>query len=121
MMDGQIDIRLIVTLLGVAASIFGGAAVAKMRIKDLQEDISEILASIKTNDKRIDALENQESVMAQRLDIITKMNAPELLRRDHMQLASILSDIAYLKAEQERMHKLHNGAHPPVASERKAT
>ena len=54
-LDGAIDIRLIVTILGVAASIFGGAAVAKMRIKDLQEAISEIHSTIKSNDKRIDA------------------------------------------------------------------
>ena len=118
-MDGAIDIRLIVTLLGVAASIFGGAAVAKMRIKDLQEAIAEIHATIKANDKRIDNLENAESVVKQRLDILAKMNSPENLRRDHMQIANILADVAYLKAESERMHKLHNGAHPPIASERK--
>jgi hypothetical protein len=120
-MDGAIDIRLIVTLLGVAASIFGGAAVAKMRIKDLQQAISEIHATIKVNDRRIDSLESAENVIKQRLDIIAKMNAPDVLERRNREVASMLSDIAYLRAEAAKMHHLHNGSHPPVASERKAT
>ena len=49
-MDGAtVDLRLIITLLGVAASIFGGAAVAKMRIKDLQEHIADIHSTLKSN------------------------------------------------------------------------
>jgi len=38
-----------------------------------------------------------------------------------MQLASALADIDYLKKETERLHKIHNGVHPPVSDVRKAT
>jgi len=117
--DGAIDIRLIVTLGGILFSVAGAAAVGKMQIKVIQDTLSDIEARIRKIDVRIDQLENAESVIKQRLDILAKMNSPENLRRDHMQIAHILADIAYLKAESERMHKIHNGSHPPIASERK--
>jgi hypothetical protein len=120
-MDGAIDIRLIVTLGGILFSVAGAAAVGKMQIKAIQDTLSDIESRLRKIDQRIDHLENGEAVVKQRLDILAKMNSPENLRRDHMQIAHILADIAYLKAESERMHKIHNGSHPLIASERKAT
>lgn len=117
-MDGAIDIRLIVTLLGVAASIFGGAAVAKMRIKDLQEHISEIHVTLKSNDKRIDLLENQQSILQQRVDILAKMNSPENLRRDHIAMAELTSSVMQLRKEMDHQLHIHNSKHVPVPSER---
>jgi len=120
-MDGAIDIRLIVTLLGVAASIFGGAAVAKMRIKDLQEHISEIHSTLKNNDKRIDVLENQRSIIQQRLDVLAKMNSPENLRRDHIAMAELTSSVMQLRKEMDHQLHIHNSKHIPVPSERVGT
>ncbi len=120
-MDGAIDIRLIVTLLGVAASIFGGAAVAKMRIKDLQQAISEIHATIKVNDRRIDSLESAENVIKQRLDIIARMNSPENLRRDHIAMATLVRDCEQLRKEMDHQLHIHNSKHIPVSNERVAT
>jgi prefoldin subunit 5 len=119
-MDGAIDIRLIVTLGGILFSVAGAAAVGKMQIKVIQDTLNDIEARLRKIDQRIDTLENGEGVVKQRLDILAQMNSPENLRRDHMELAQIKSDIAYLKAESDRMHKLHNGVHPPVAATRTA-
>ena len=121
-MDGAtVDLRLIITILGVAASIFGGAAVAKMRIKDLQESISEIHSTLKANDKRIDILENGSSVTSQRLDILAKMNSPENLRRDHIAMAELTSSVMQLRKEMDHQLHIHNGKHIPVANERVGT
>lgn len=120
-MDGAIDIRLIVTLGGILFSVAGAAAVGRMQIKVIQDILQDIESRLRKIDQRIDILENGESVVKQRLDILAKLNSPENLRRDHMQIANILADISYLKAEASRMHKIHNGVHPPVANERKAT
>lgn len=120
-MDGAIDLRLIITLGGILFSVAGAAAVGKMQIKAMQDTLHDLEHRLRKIDQRIDGLENGESVIKQRVDIIAKMNAPEVLRREHMQTANMLADISYLKAETERMHKIHNGSHPPVASERKAT
>ena len=120
-MDGAIDIRLIITVGGILFSVAGAAAVGKMSIRVIQETLRDIEGRIRKIDQRIDLLDNGEAVVKQRLDILAKMNAPEVLERRNMQTATMLSDIAYLKDEASRMHKLHNGFHPPVANERKAT
>jgi len=119
-MDGAIDIRLVITLLGVAASVFGGAAIAKLQIKQLTEEAKDLHKDIRSLDARYDRLHTLSETQEQRIDILAKMNSPENLRRDHMTLAAIQADIAFLKDEAARMHKLHNGVHPPVPNERKA-
>jgi len=119
--DGAIDIRLVVTLLGVAASVFGGAAIAKLQIKQLTEETKSLLGDIRSLDARYDKLHTLTETQEQRISIMAKMNSPENLRRDHMTLAAIQADIAFLKDEAARMRKLHNGVHPPVPNERKAT
>jgi hypothetical protein len=96
-MEGAIDIRLIVTLGGILFSVAGAAAVGKMQIKVIQDTLNDIEARLRKIDQRIDTLENGEGVVKQRL-----------------------ADIAYLKAESDRMHKIHNGVHPPVANTRTA-
>ena len=121
LMDGAIDIRLIITIGGILFSVAGAAAVGKMSIRVIQETLRDLEGRMRKIDQRIDHLDNGEAVVKQRLDILAKMNAPDVLERRNMQTATMLSDIAYLKDEASRMHKIHNGAHPPVASERKAT
>ena len=103
------------------SSVAGAAAVGKIQIKVILETLNDIESRLRNIDQRIDYLENGEAVVKQRLDILAKLNSPENLRRDHMQVASILADISYLKSESERIHKIHNGVHPPVSNERKAT
>lgn len=120
-MDGAIDLRLIITLLGVAASVFGGVAAAKFQIKQLGEDAKELQKLVRSLDARFDKLHTLTETQEQRIDILAKMSSPENLRRDHMNMASMQADIAFLKDEAARMHKLHNGVHPPVSNERKAT
>ena len=121
LMDGAIDIRLIITIGGILFSVAGAAAVGKMSIRVIQDTLRDLEERMRKIDQRIDHLDNGEAVVKQRLDILAKMNAPDVLERRNMQTATMLSDIAYLKDEASRMHKIHNGAHPPVASERKAT
>ena len=119
-MDGAIDLRLIITVGGILFSVAGAAAVGKMSIRVIQESLRDIEGRIRKIDQRIDLLDNGEAVVKQRLDILAKMNAPDVLERRNMQTATMLSDIAYLKDEASRMHKIHNGVHPPVANERVA-
>ncbi|MGB2573878.1 MAG: hypothetical protein ACPIE8_06510, partial [Henriciella sp.] len=97
------------------------SAVAKMQIKQLADECKELQRLIRSLDQRADKMHTLTETQEQRIDILAKMNSPENLRRDHMTLASIQSDIAFLKDEASRMHKLHNGVHPPVSNERKAT
>ena len=74
-MDGAIDIRLVVTLLGVAASGFGGAAIAKLQIKQLTEETKSLLGDIRSLDARYDKLHTLTETQEQRIDILAKMSS----------------------------------------------
>ena len=56
-MDGSIDIRLIVTLAGMLFSVAGAAAVAKMQLKIINEQLKDIESRLRVMDKRVDHTE----------------------------------------------------------------
>ena len=106
MMDGAIDIRLLITIGGILFSVAGAAAVGKMSIRVIQDTLRDLESRIRKIDQRIDHLDNGEAVVKQRLDILAKMNAPDVLERRNREVAIMLSDIAYLKDEASRMHNM---------------
>ncbi len=120
-MDGAIDLRLIITLGGILFSVAGAAAVGKMQIKVILENLADIEKRLRAMDKRVDTLDTYHSTQKQRLDILAQMNSPENLRREHMATAKMQADIDSLKSATESLRKMHNGAHPPVASSRTAS
>jgi hypothetical protein len=120
-MDGAIDIRLIITLGGILFSVAGAAAVGKMQIKAMQDTLHDLEHRLRKIDQRIDGLENGESVIKQRVDIMAKMNAPEVLEARHRETQKLLGDTANALERVKHLETMHNTVHPPVASERKAT
>ncbi len=117
----ELDARMILTLGGMLVSVVSAAAIVRQKLSTVIDQLQDTEQRLRKIDQRIDLLDNGEAVVKQRLDILAKMNAPDVLERRNREVASMLSDIAYLKDEASRMHKIHNGAHPPVASERTAT
>ena len=108
-MDGAVDLRLVITLLGVAASVFGGAAIAKLQIKQLTEEAKEL-------HKLSTLTETQE----QRIDVLARMNAPDKLEFRNREISKLLADTAQALERVKHLEVMHNTVHPPVASERKA-
>ena len=119
-MDGAIDIKLIATLGGIIFSVAGAAAVAKMQIKALISQLSDLEKRLRVLDSRADKLDTRTETDNQRISILSSMSSPENLRREHIQMAKVLADVAYLKEETKHLRKMHNTVHPPIASERKA-
>lgn len=117
----ELDARMILTLGGMLVSVVSAAAIVRQKLSTVIDQLQDTEQRLRKIDQRIDLLDNGEAVVKQRLDILAKMNAPDVLERRNREVAIMLSDIAYLKDEASRMHKIHNGAHPPVASERTAT
>lgn len=113
-MDGQVDLKLIITLLGVAASVFGGAAVAKANIKQALDQIKDLESRVRDLDSRADRATTQIETQAQRVSILSGMASPENLRRDHMELARLISITEQNTADIDRLHSMHNGSHPSV-------
>ena len=115
-MDGQVDLKLIITLLGVAASVFGGAAVAKANIKSALEHIADLESRVRDLDSQSDRTTTQIETQAQRVSILSSMNSPENLRRDHMDYARLASMVEQLRKDVDHLIKIHNDSHVPTRS-----
>ena len=113
-MDGTVDLKLIITLLGVAASVFGGAAVAKANIKQALDQIKDLESRVRDLDSRADKATTQIETQAQRVSILSGMASPENLRRDHMELARLQSVSEQNTADIRALASMHNGSHPQV-------
>nr|AKH47270.1 hypothetical protein [uncultured marine virus] len=120
-MDGAIDLRLVITLLGVAASVFGGAAIAKLQIKQLTEETKSLFADIRSLDTRCDKLHTLTETQQQRIDVLANLNSVEKLELRNREISKLLSDTEQALERVKHLEVMHNTVHPPVPSERKAT
>ena len=89
-MDGTIDARLVMTVVGMLVSVAGAAAVARQQIKSLGSKLQDVEQRLRKMDSSSDKLE------------------------------TLLADVKQLQKETDRLHAMHNGKHPPVSNERKA-
>tara|TARA_R110000737_G_scaffold174049_1_gene199502 strand:+ start:1241 stop:1603 length:363 start_codon:yes stop_codon:yes gene_type:complete len=119
-MEGGIDIRLVVTIAGILFSVAGASAVAKMQIKQLVEKLNDLEQRMREVDSREDKLNTVTETQQQRIDILAKLASPENLRRDHMQLAEIMTNVHRLREDVMHLEKMHNTVHPPVSDTRTA-
>jgi len=119
-MEGAIDLRTVLTLGGILFSVAGASAVAKMQIKQIGEKLNDVEQRLRKMDTRGDKLTTLTETQEQRIDILAKMNSPENLRRDHMNLAEIMAQVAQLRKEMDHQLHIHNSKHIPVPDVRKA-
>ena len=75
-MEGGIDIRLVVTIVGILFSVAGASAVAKMQIKQLVEQLQDMEQRMRKMDSREDKLATLTETQQQRIDILAKMASP---------------------------------------------
>ena len=113
-MDGSIDLRLVVTLAGMLVSVVAASAVAKMQIKVILERLDDM-------ELRFRALDSTTDTLGQRMAILSGMLSPDNLRRDHMTLAELLTNVRQMQDDITHLEKMHNTVHPPVKDTRKAS
>lgn len=111
------DYKLLISLGSTLASLAGAFAVVRYQVKAIMDTLADVEKRLRVMDTRIDKAELTD----QKVSVLAGMLSPSERDKAARETASMLSDIAYLKAEAARMHRLHNGSHPPVVSERKAT
>tara|TARA_Y100000401_G_C8322169_1_gene225999 strand:- start:132 stop:494 length:363 start_codon:yes stop_codon:yes gene_type:complete len=118
--DGAIDIKTVMTIGAMIASVAGAAAVARLQIKELAEKLSDIEGRLRQMDSRADKLWTMTETQETRLNVLAKLASPENLRRDHIELATLQSNVTQLRKEMDHIIHIHNSKHPPVSDIRKA-
>ena len=107
----EIDVKLVITLGGMLVSVIGAAAVARQQIKVLIDQIQDQETRMRAGDVRADQLENLLNVQSQRVDILSKMNAPEVLAERNRELSRFETLINVLQNEVNALRHMHNGSH----------
>ena len=107
----EVDLKLVITLAGMAVSVIGAAAVARQQIKVLIDQIQDQEQRMRAADVRADQLENLVTVQSQRVDVLSKMNAPDVLAERNRELSRFETLIQILQAEVSRLRSMHNGEH----------
>jgi hypothetical protein len=111
------DYKLLISLGSTLASLAGAFAVVRYQVKAIMDTLQDVEKRLRVMDSRID----QAELTDQKVSVLAGMLSPTEREKAARETASMLADISYLKAEAARMHRMHNGAHPPVSNERKAT
>jgi chromosome segregation ATPase len=119
-MDGSIDLRLVMTLVGMLVSVAGASAVAKMQIKVILEKLDDMESRFRVLDSTTDKQETSIETLEQRMSVLSGMMSPDNLRRDHMTLAELMTNVKQLRDDVNHLEKMHNTVHPPVSNTRKA-
>ncbi len=117
-MDGMVDVKLLITLGGVAASVIGTAAVARAQITRLTEQIKDVESQLRSADSRTDKLENTSDTQEQRVDILAGMLSPTKREEDARRSERLITSLNYidndLRRRVEHLEKIHNSKHPRI-------
>ena len=129
-MDGMVDVKLLITLGGVAASVIGTAAVARAQIQRLTEQIKDVESQLRSADGRTDKLENTSDTQEQRVDILAGMLSPTKREEDARRSERLLTEVrlfeefrkeregwnkerqTWITKRIDHIEKIHNSKHP---------
>jgi len=106
-MDGAIDLRLIITLGGILFSVAGAAAVGKMQIKVILEQLADIESRLRVIDQRVD----QTEITSQRVDVLSAMMSPAEREKGTREIERVKANLDHALAEITHLKKIHNGSH----------
>tara|TARA_R110002012_G_scaffold315751_1_gene530001 strand:- start:41058 stop:41405 length:348 start_codon:yes stop_codon:yes gene_type:complete len=106
-MDGSIDIRLVLTVLGIVFSVAGAAAVARSQISRMQELLKDMETRMRNADTRVDKLETTVTAFVekqeQRVGILAGMLSPGNQERHHREAADVLARLTVLERTQAKL------------------
>ena len=125
-MDGGIDIRLVITLVGMLISVISAAAIVKQKLAAVIEQLQDLKGDYETRlrelDKRSDRAENMIDLNSQKQTVLSSILSPQMLEKNHRELESLS---IRSKTNEERINHLesiHNNRHPyipnPVAGKK---
>ena len=97
-----VDLRLVLTIGGMAASVVAASAVAKASIKNLQEQTMDFEKRLRSLDTRIDKLTTQIETLTQRVGVLVSMNDPPTMERRSREIERIRTEVDFIKKKVEQ-------------------
>ncbi len=95
-MEG-IDIRLLVTVGGMAATVIAASAVVKASVKVLQDQARDFEKRLRAVDVRIDKATTQIETLAQRQGVISSMMDPNTMERKSREIQRLRTEMDFVQ------------------------
>ena len=95
-MEG-IDIRLLVTVGGMAAPVIAASAVVKASVKVLQDQARDFEKRLRAVDVRIDKATTQIETLAQRQGVISSMMDPNTMERKSREIQRLRTEMDFVQ------------------------
>jgi len=92
------ELDLLLTIMGIGASVVSAAAIARYQIKQLELQLAELRKNMQSNELRLDRNDMTTTMTEQRLSVIVGMNSPENKERQARELEGLRRDVDHLKA-----------------------
>ena len=98
------ELDLLLTLIGMGASVVAAAAIARYQIKQLEQQVSELRKAMQANELRLDRNDMTTGMTEQRLNVIAQMNSPENKERQARELEGLRRDVDHLEQRMQSMN-----------------
>ena len=98
------ELDLLLTLIGMGASVVAAAAIARYQIRQLEEQMGELRKAMQANELRLDRNDMTTSMTEQRLNVIAQMNSPENKERQARELEGLRRDVDHLEQRMQSMN-----------------
>ena len=92
----ELDIRMLVTLGGMLASVVSAAAIARQQIKHLEEEIKEMKSVCNKMELRLDRNDMTTSINEQKISELSVVSSPKEREGLVRELEGLKKDIAFL-------------------------
>jgi signal-transduction protein with cAMP-binding, CBS, and nucleotidyltransferase domain len=93
----ELDVKFLITLGGLAASIVGASAVAKYQLKNILEELRSLWSSVKKLDQRLDKKDVDTEMLSQKMSVLVSMMTPDVLERRHRETEALKKDVEFIK------------------------
>ena len=110
----DLDPRMILTMAGMLISVVSSFVIVKQKLGAVSEQVGDIEGRLRILDNRVDKTE----ITDQRVSTLASMLAPGEREKFHREIATMSERLSALHSDVSALKSMHNGKHPPVASER---
>ena len=98
------ELDLLLTLIGMGASVVAAAAIARYQIRQLEQQMSELRKAMQANELRLDRNDMTTSMTEQSLNVIAQMNSPENKERQARELEGLRRDVDHIEQRIKSMN-----------------
>ena len=98
------ELDLLLTLIGMGASVVAAAAIARYQIRQLEQQMSELRKAMQANELRLDRNDMTTCMTEQSLNVIAQMNSPENNERQARELEGLRRDVDHIEQRIKSMN-----------------